>query len=197
VKSSGEHPRATGGLVSNLPHPRINNTNKATHTHMCTHLPNGSIVFDLVLSVFAKVAVKIPPLKIPLQCLSPVSRASPFEDIACDMFEPRVRTICLLRVGTLVWLSVHVSTQAVAGTCTHLASYSVGAQLSPQAHEVSAVSDTAKCASLAACMHKRFQRCFGSQPSIIQHTSGVGFIPLLLPPCMCGVSLGSSRLECF
>jgi len=49
AESSGEDPRATGGLVSNLPHPRVNETkqhtvfgggmvtsgqqNKATHTH--------------------------------------------------------------------------------------------------------------------------------------------------------------------
>jgi len=26
VESSGEDPRATGGLVSNLPHPRVNKT---------------------------------------------------------------------------------------------------------------------------------------------------------------------------
>jgi len=28
VESSGEDPRATGGLVSNLPHPRANKTNQ-------------------------------------------------------------------------------------------------------------------------------------------------------------------------
>jgi len=32
VKSSGEDPRATGGLVSNLPHPRVNKTKQHTHT---------------------------------------------------------------------------------------------------------------------------------------------------------------------
>jgi len=46
-----------------------------------------------------KVAVKIPPSTTPLQCVSPVSRAFPlvaFEDIACDMFEPYVRTTWLV-----------------------------------------------------------------------------------------------------
>ena len=38
------------------------------------------------------------------------------------------------------------------------------------------VSDIAKCASRALCMHSRFQRCFGSQPSIIQQASTLGFI---------------------
>jgi len=34
AESSGEDPRVTGGLVSNLPHPRVNKTNqhKATHS---------------------------------------------------------------------------------------------------------------------------------------------------------------------
>ena len=30
AKSSGEDPRATGGLVSNLPHPRVNKTKQHT-----------------------------------------------------------------------------------------------------------------------------------------------------------------------
>ena len=30
VESSGEDPRATGGLVSNLPHPRVNKTKQHT-----------------------------------------------------------------------------------------------------------------------------------------------------------------------
>ena len=41
---------------------------------------------------------------------------------------------------------------------------------------VVSVSDHAKCASRAACMHTRFQRCFGSQPSIIQQASALEFI---------------------
>ena len=32
AKSSGEDPRATGGLVSNLPHPRVNKTKQHTQT---------------------------------------------------------------------------------------------------------------------------------------------------------------------
>jgi len=31
AKSSEEDPRATGGLVSNLPHPRVNKTKQHTH----------------------------------------------------------------------------------------------------------------------------------------------------------------------
>jgi hypothetical protein len=31
AKSSGEDPRATGGLVSNLPHPWVNKTKQHTH----------------------------------------------------------------------------------------------------------------------------------------------------------------------
>ena len=30
AKSSGEDPRATGGLVSNFPHPRVNKTKQHT-----------------------------------------------------------------------------------------------------------------------------------------------------------------------
>jgi len=33
----GEDPRATGGLVSNLPHPRVNKTKQ--HTHSCVRGP--------------------------------------------------------------------------------------------------------------------------------------------------------------
>ena len=45
AKSSGEDPRATGGLVSNLPHPRVNKTKQhtsisytyTTHVQSCAH----------------------------------------------------------------------------------------------------------------------------------------------------------------
>jgi len=45
AKSSGEDPRATGGLVSNLPHPQVNKTKQhtsisytyTTHVQSCTH----------------------------------------------------------------------------------------------------------------------------------------------------------------
>ena len=30
AKSSGEDPKATGGLISNLPHPRVNKTKQHT-----------------------------------------------------------------------------------------------------------------------------------------------------------------------
>jgi len=40
VESSGEDPRATGGLVSNLPHPRVNKTKQ--HTQSNTHLHDVS-----------------------------------------------------------------------------------------------------------------------------------------------------------
>jgi len=61
------------------------------HTRAHT-LSSESIVLDPTLSVFAKVAVKTPPLTTRLQCVSPVSSLPlvPFEDTACDMFEPRV-----------------------------------------------------------------------------------------------------------
>ena len=65
---------------------------KIWHTHT---LPNGSVVLDATLSASVKVAVKTPPLITPLQSVSPVSRAFSlvaFEDITCDIFEPRVRT---------------------------------------------------------------------------------------------------------
>jgi len=56
------------------------------------------------------------------------------------------------------------------------------------------VSDHAKCASRAACMHTRFQRCFGSQPSIIQQASALGFIRSVAPS-VCAVSLGSRTVQ--
>ena len=62
------------------------------HTRAHT-LSNGSVVLDPNLSVFAKVAVQTAPLTSRLQCVSPVSRALPlvpFEDTACDIFEPHV-----------------------------------------------------------------------------------------------------------
>jgi len=92
---------------------------KIWHTHTLT---NG-VVLDLTLSASVKVAVKTSPSTIPLQCVSPVSRAFSlvaFEDITCDIIEPRVRTTWLFRISTLVLLRVHASTQAAAGTCTHL-----------------------------------------------------------------------------
>jgi len=36
AKSSGEDPRATGGLVSNIPHPRVNKTKQHTPCWNCT-----------------------------------------------------------------------------------------------------------------------------------------------------------------
>jgi len=62
--------------------------------------------------------------------ITPLDNATPvrvsrvqgfFRGHSCDMFEPRVRTTWLLRISTLVLLRVYASTQAVAGTCTHLA----------------------------------------------------------------------------
>ena len=49
---------------------------------------------------------------------------------ACDMFKRRIRTTWLLRIGILVWLRVHASTQLAAGT--HLASCSVQVHCSHQ-----------------------------------------------------------------
>ena len=37
--------------------------------------------------------------------------------------------------------------------------------------------------SLPSCMRTRFQRCFGSQPSIIQQASGLGFIRSIALSC--------------
>ena len=69
----------------------------SVHGFIFMFQPNGSVVLDTTLSASVKVAAK----QLPWQhysgpeCVSPVSRAFPlvaFEDIACDMFEPRVRT---------------------------------------------------------------------------------------------------------
>jgi len=40
AKSSGEDPRATRGLVSNLPHPRVNKTKQHTSGPHCLSLAN-------------------------------------------------------------------------------------------------------------------------------------------------------------
>jgi len=37
AKSSGKDPRATGGLVSNLPHPRVNKTKQHTEGEYRDH----------------------------------------------------------------------------------------------------------------------------------------------------------------
>ena len=54
----------------------------------------------------------------------------------------------------------HASTQAAAGMCTHLARYSVGILLSPQAQDFLNRPQAQCAASRAACMHTCFQRCF-------------------------------------
>jgi len=45
------------------------------------------------------------------------------------------------------------------------------------------VSDHAKCALRAACMHTRIQRCFGSQPSIMRSSLCARIHPALEPLC--------------
>jgi len=71
---------------------------------------------------------------------------------------------------------LHASTQAAAGTCTHLVSYSVGVLLSLQAQDF-LNSPQAQCTtSRAACMHTCFQRCFEFQPSIIAADSSALFL---------------------
>jgi len=49
-------------------------------------------------------------------------------------------------------------------------------------------------ATRAACMHTRFQRCFRSQPLIIQQASALGFIRSVAPS-VCAVSLGSRTVQ--
>jgi len=50
----------------------------------------------------------------------------------------------------------------------------------PSASSVPTVSDTAKCASRAACMYTRFQKCFEFQPSITPNLCG-GFVCSVSP----------------
>ena len=49
AESSGEDPRATGGLVSNLPHPRVNKTKQhwlsLFHTRTYTHRHTQTVTF--------------------------------------------------------------------------------------------------------------------------------------------------------
>ena len=86
----------------------LSRTNTYIYTHRHT-LPRGSVVFDPTVSVFLKVTVNFSPLPTPLQCPSLLSTAwrpfAPFEDIqgasVCDMLKARIRTLWLLRVGTL------------------------------------------------------------------------------------------------
>ena len=49
-------------------------------------------------------------------------------------------------------------------------------------------------ATRAACMHTRFQRCFRSQPLVIQQASALGFIRSVAPS-VCAVSLGSRTVQ--
>ena len=55
---------------------------------------------------------------------------------------------------------LHASTQAAARTCTHLAGYSVGVLLSPQAQDFLNRPQAQCTPSRAVCMHTCFQRCF-------------------------------------
>ena len=77
---------------------------------------------------------------------------------------------------------LHASTQAAARTCTHLAGYSVGVLLSPQARDFLNCPQAQCTPSRAACMHTCFQRCCEFQSSIIAADSSA---PFLLRVCFC------------
>jgi len=85
---------------------------------------------------------------------------------------------------------LHASMQAAAGTCTHLASYSVGVLLSPQAQDILNRPQAQCTASRAACMHTCFQRCFEFQHSIIAADSSALF---LFRVCFCLLIRGWKR----
>jgi len=71
---------------------------------------------------------------------------------------------------------LHASTQGAAGTCTHLASYGVGALLSPQAQDFLNRLQAQCTPSRAVCMHTCFKRCFEFQPSITAADSSALFL---------------------
>jgi len=56
-------------------------------------------------------------------------------------------------------------------------------EIETSASSVTAMSDTTKCASRAACMHTRFQRCFEFQPLIIANLCS-RFVCSVSPPCV-------------
>ena len=51
AKSSGEDPRATGGLYSNLPHPRVNKTKQHTHHSQGVYFPPNHRRWSVVFRV--------------------------------------------------------------------------------------------------------------------------------------------------
>jgi len=77
---------------------------------------------------------------------------------------------------------LHASTQVAAGTCTHLASYSVGVLLSPQVRDFLKRPQAQCTASRAACNDTCVQRFFEFQPSIVAADSSALF---LLRVCFC------------
>ena len=85
---------------------------------------------------------------------------------------------------------LHVSTQAAAGTCTHLVSYSVGVLFSLQAQDFLNRPQVQCTTSRAACMRTCFQKCFEFQPSIIAGDSSALF---LLRVCFCLLIRGWKR----
>jgi len=144
------------------------------YTHTCTHLAQWKCSFWSHFVCACEDYCEF----FPIANTTPVSVSTvhiftvlrPFRrHSACDMFKPCIRTTWMLRVGSLVWLcarvnasgsrNLHIPCKLHRWSSTHSASSGV-----------SASSDTAKCVSQAACMHTRFQRCFRSQPWIIQQT---------------------------
>jgi len=85
---------------------------------------------------------------------------------------------------------LHSSTQAAAGTCTHLASCSVGVLLSSQAQDFLNRLQAKYTVLRAGCVYTCFQRCFEFQPSIIAADSSA---PFLIRVCVCLLIRGWKR----
>ena len=71
---------------------------------------------------------------------------------------------------------LHASTQATAGTYTHLASNSVGVVLSPQAQDFLNRPQFQCAASRTVCIHTCFQRSLEFQDSIVAADSSAPFL---------------------
>jgi len=141
--------------------------------------------------------VKFFPLPTPLQCLSPVSTVCPWPlsktvivPVTCSntVSEPHDCSGLVHWCGCMYtrqrkWQQERAYTLQVAAFQSHQCTSS----------GVS-VSNHAKCASSAACMHTLLQRCFVSQPSIMQQASALGFIRSV-PPSVCAVSFGSRTVQ--
>jgi len=106
-----------------------------------------------------------------------------------------------VQVGTFVWLHVHASTQAAAGT-SRLAHFQAESYSVQSASSwVSAVRDTAKCALRAASMHILFQNMLRI-PALDYTTSlwAWGSSWILLCSCVCGswvFEVGTTNIKRF